>query len=268
MAYVRFNFRPSSLGRPFMLALAASVLPLGTAFAQSAPRVRVTVEESRIRTFQLAGDDLVMRAPRGAVFDVIHTDGDKYRHDEDNWYWVLLPRDAWGTQRSGWISGRDIEELPPAPAPKLAAPEVVHQPAVVETNKPAPVTSAPASAPIPVPAEDEPVVSEVILNFEFAKSDLTAEAKGRLAGAVAMLNGNVEITIALEGHADAIGSEPFNDKLGMARAENVKRHLAEQHKIDVEKMSVVSFGENQPAAPNDTPVGRAQNRRVVVKVAR
>jgi outer membrane protein OmpA-like peptidoglycan-associated protein len=74
------------------------------------------------------------------------------------------------------------------------------------------------------------------------------------------------VTIALEGHADAIGTEPFNEKLGLARAETVKQHLAEQHQIPVDKISVVSFGEVQPEATNDTPEGRARNRRVVVKV--
>jgi outer membrane protein OmpA-like peptidoglycan-associated protein len=262
MAQVRFRLSSS-----FVLALAFSAMPLGTAFAQSGSQVRVTAEESRIRTFQLAKNDLVMTAPRGTVFTVIHTAGDKYRHDERNWYWVLLPRDAWGTQRSGWISGRDIEELPPAPPAPPAVPEVEHVPAATAPAAPAPA-AAEAPATIPVDEDVDPVVSEVILNFKFAKSDLTAEAKGRLAGAVAMLNGNTDIAIALEGHADAIGSEPFNEKLGMARAETVKRYLAEQYEIAADRIVVVSYGENQPAAPNDTPTGRAQNRRVVVKVAR
>ena len=46
----------------------------------------------------------------------------------------------------------------------------------------------------------------------------------------------------------------------------MKRYLAEQHEIAIEKITVVSYGENQPAAPNDTREGRAQNRRVVLKV--
>ena len=63
-----------------------------------------------------------------------------------------------------------------------------------------------------------------------------------------------------------MGSEPFNEKLGLARAENVKRYLAEQYQIPTEKISLVSYGENQPAASNSTKEGRAQNRRVVIKV--
>ena len=56
------------------------------------------------------------------------------------------------------------------------------------------------------------------------------------------------------------------EKLGMARAETVKRQLAEQYQVPVEKISVVSYGENKPMAPNSTKEGRAENRRVVIKV--
>jgi outer membrane protein OmpA-like peptidoglycan-associated protein len=74
------------------------------------------------------------------------------------------------------------------------------------------------------------------------------------------------VSFALEGHADWVGSEGFNEKLGLARAETVKRHLADQHKIPVDQISVVSYGESRPATTNATSEGRAQNRRVVVAV--
>jgi outer membrane protein OmpA-like peptidoglycan-associated protein len=113
-----------------------------------------------------------------------------------------------------------------------------------------------------------PAVSEFILNFEFGKSDLTPEATGRLAEAVALLRASPHgagVSFAVEGHADWVGTEAYNEKLGLARAEAVKKHLAEQHQIPVEKIDVVSYGESQPVAPNDTTEGRAQNRRVVIK---
>ena len=52
----------------------------------------------------------------------------------------------------------------------------------------------------------------------------------------------------------------------MRRAEAVKSYLYEQHNVPLHKMNTFSFGESRPAAPNDTSEGRAQNRRVVVKV--
>jgi outer membrane protein OmpA-like peptidoglycan-associated protein len=52
----------------------------------------------------------------------------------------------------------------------------------------------------------------------------------------------------------------------MERAESVKRYLYEQHQIPLHKMNVISYGEEKPVAPNNKRDGRAQNRRVVVKV--
>ena len=52
----------------------------------------------------------------------------------------------------------------------------------------------------------------------------------------------------------------------MERAEAVKRYLYEQHQVPLHKMNVISYGEEKPVAPNNNREGRAQNRRVVVKV--
>ena len=57
-----------------------------------------------------------------------------------------------------------------------------------------------------------------------------------------------------------------NEKIGMERAEAVKRYLYEQHQIPLHKMNVISYGKEKPVAPNNNRDGRAQNRRVVVKV--
>ena len=72
--------------------------------------------------------------------------------------------------------------------------------------------------------------------------------------------------IEIEGHTDSIGGAAFNLRLGMRRAETVQRYLYEQHNVPLHKMSVYSYGEERPAAPNDTAQGRAQNRRVVIRV--
>ena len=62
------------------------------------------------------------------------------------------------------------------------------------------------------------------------------------------------------------GGPAINEKVGMERAEAVKRYLYEQHQIPLHKMNVISYGETKPVAPNKTKDGRAQNRRVVIKV--
>ena len=70
----------------------------------------------------------------------------------------------------------------------------------------------------------------------------------------------------IEGHTDNTGAAEFNKKLGLDRAEAVKAYLYEKHQIPLHKINVISYGEEKPVAPNTTRQGRAQNRRVVVRV--
>ena len=70
----------------------------------------------------------------------------------------------------------------------------------------------------------------------------------------------------IEGHTDNVGPAELNERLGLKRAESVKRYLYEQHQVPLHKMNVISYGEEKPVGPNDTREGRAQNRRVVVRV--
>jgi outer membrane protein OmpA-like peptidoglycan-associated protein len=74
------------------------------------------------------------------------------------------------------------------------------------------------------------------------------------------------VWIEIEGHTDNVGAKEFNEQLGLERAEAVKRYLYEQHQVPLHKINVISYGEDKPAAPNRTRDGRAQNRRVVIKV--
>lgn len=262
MTHTHVRTQPWSFMRAGALALLASLIPLGTAYAQTGPRVRVTSEEAEVRWFQHAKGDVLMMAPRGTLLDVVHTEGNKYRHLDSNWYWVIVPPDGWGTRRAGWVSGRDIEEVPPTPRAEPAPVAVVEMPAEPgKAAQPEPVPPTPTS----VPEAAQPEMSEVILNFEFGKSNLTDAAKEKLASAMTQIK-TQGVAFALEGHADSIGSEAFNERLGLARAETVKRYLAEQYEISQEKISVVSYGEAKPMASNATKEGRAQNRRVVVKV--
>ena len=111
------------------------------------------------------------------------------------------------------------------------------------------------------------VISDDQGNFELGKADLPAEVRAKLDELATKLKANPTGNyIEIEGHTDAIGSPAANDKLGLARAENVKRYLYETYQIPLHKMNVISFGESKPVAPNDTRDGRAQNRRVVIKV--
>ena len=113
----------------------------------------------------------------------------------------------------------------------------------------------------------EVVLSEDQGNFKFGKSVLPDEAKQAIDTMVAQLKQDPKnIYLEIEGHTDSIGDEVTNERLGLARAEAVKRYLYEQYQIPLHKMNVISYGKDKPVAPNKTKAGRAQNRRVVLKV--
>ncbi len=113
----------------------------------------------------------------------------------------------------------------------------------------------------------EVVLSEDQGNFKFGKTDLPDEAKQKIDQLVSQLKQDPKnVFIEIEGHTDNVGTPAVNEKIGLERAQAVERYLYEQYQIPLHKMSVISYGENKPVAPNKTKAGRAQNRRVVIKV--
>jgi outer membrane protein OmpA-like peptidoglycan-associated protein len=114
----------------------------------------------------------------------------------------------------------------------------------------------------------EVTLSEDQGNFKFGKTDLPDEAKAKIDEVVGQLKGQAgkDLYIEVEGHTDNVGSKEGNYELGLERAEAVKRYLYMQHQIPLHKINVISYGEEKPVAPNTTKAGRAQNRRVVIKV--
>jgi outer membrane protein OmpA-like peptidoglycan-associated protein len=113
----------------------------------------------------------------------------------------------------------------------------------------------------------EVVLSEDQGNFKFGKVDLPDSAKQRIDQMVTDLKADPKgVFIELEGHTDNVGSKIYNTKLGEERAEAVKRYLYEAHQVPLHKINVISYGEEKPVSPNNKKDGRAQNRRVVIKV--
>jgi peptidoglycan-associated lipoprotein len=113
----------------------------------------------------------------------------------------------------------------------------------------------------------EVVLSEDQGNFKFGKTVLPDEAKQKLDQMVAQMKQDPKnIFLEIEGHTDSIGAAKTNEQIGLERAEAVKRYLYEQYQIPLHKMNVISYGKDKPIAPNKTKAGRAQNRRVVIKV--
>jgi peptidoglycan-associated lipoprotein len=113
----------------------------------------------------------------------------------------------------------------------------------------------------------EVVLSEDQGNFKFGKTTLPDEAKSKIDEMVAQMKQDPKnIYLEIEGHTDNVGDKVTNEKIGLARADAVKRYLYEQYQIPLHKMNVISYGKDKPVAPNKTKAGRAQNRRVVIKV--
>jgi len=114
----------------------------------------------------------------------------------------------------------------------------------------------------------EVTLSEDQGNFKFGKTELPDEAKARLDAVVGQLKGTQgkDLYIEVEGHTDNVGTKEGNYELGLERAETVKRYLYMQHQIPLHKINVISYGEEKPVSPNKTKDGRAQNRRVVIRV--
>ena len=113
----------------------------------------------------------------------------------------------------------------------------------------------------------EVVLSEDKGGFKFNAAAVPDAAMGELDQLVQQLKANPNgAFIEIEGHTDNVGTKDINYKLGIERAESVKRYLYETHQVPLHKINVISYGEEKPIAPNNTKDGRAQNRRVVIKV--
>jgi len=113
----------------------------------------------------------------------------------------------------------------------------------------------------------ETVLSEDQGNFKFGKTMLPDEAKTKIDEMVSQLKTDPKnIYLEIEGHTDNVGDAKTNERIGLERAEAVKRYLYEQYQIPLHKMNIISYGKEKPVAPNKTKAGRAQNRRVVIKV--
>jgi outer membrane protein OmpA-like peptidoglycan-associated protein len=113
----------------------------------------------------------------------------------------------------------------------------------------------------------EVVMSEDKGGFKFGQSKIPADMQSQIDELVAQLKANPNGGyIEIEGHTDNVGPKDTNYKIGLDRAEAVKRYLYESQQIPLHKINVISYGEEKPIAPNKTKAGRAQNRRVVIKV--
>jgi OmpA-OmpF porin, OOP family len=117
---------------------------------------------------------------------------------------------------------------------------------------------------------EKPVVVENVL-YDFNKAVLKPQYYPEVDKLVVMLNANPDIVIEISSHTDNIGSDEYNQKLSLARAQSIVNYLVKKG-IKMSQLKVQGYGEAQPVAPNenedgtDNPEGRQQNRRSEFKV--
>jgi OmpA-OmpF porin, OOP family len=104
------------------------------------------------------------------------------------------------------------------------------------------------------------------VNFKFDSYQLTPEAQQALDQIAAQIKDRGNFILEIQGFADSTGTTGYNNQLTQKRADAVRRYLAEQHNIPLFRMHILGFGEVRAVADNQTREGRAQNRRVEVRL--
>jgi outer membrane protein OmpA-like peptidoglycan-associated protein len=126
----------------------------------------------------------------------------------------------------------------------------------------------PVVAEAPPPAPAPPVQKKIVLrgvHFDFDKADIRSDARPVLDEAIATLKREGTILIVAEGHTDSKGTDAYNQALSERRAKAVRDYLVHGG-IAANRIEVQGFGESRPVASNATEDGRAQNRRVELRI--
>ena len=113
----------------------------------------------------------------------------------------------------------------------------------------------------------ETVLTDDKVKFGFDTSDLSPEGQAAIDEFAARIKEeNKNVYVEIQGHTDNVGSEKYNEELGLLRAEAVRRYLNQKQSFPLHRINVISYGESSPVADNKTREGRSQNRRVALVV--
>lgn len=156
-------------------------------------------------------------------------------------------------------------DLVPKPAAKPAAPAPAARPAAPAATPAAPATAPkPPAKPAAAPVTEKITLSSDVL-FDFDKAIVKPEGKTKLDDLVGKLKAvNLEVIIAI-GHTDSVGSNAYNQKLSVRRANAVKAYFVSKG-IPANRIYTEGKGETSPIASNNTKEGRQKNRRVEIEV--
>jgi outer membrane protein OmpA-like peptidoglycan-associated protein len=154
-------------------------------------------------------------------------------------------------------------QMPPQPAPPTKPTAAQEPPAERVTVVQVPVEKIVVKE-VPKIVEVERIVFPAVA-FRFDSAELTELGKGQVYLAAQKFKEKSDLIIVIEGHADNIGSDEYNQKLGLRRAQTVMQELAAQG-VASERMSAASLGESKPLLAQETNWARAVNRRVEFQV--
>lgn len=113
----------------------------------------------------------------------------------------------------------------------------------------------------------EQTFSEDRVKFKLDSYELSNEAKAALDEFAGKVKGlDAQYFVEIQGHTDDTGGERYNEELGQRRADSVRRYLSREHKLPLNRMSTISYGDTLPLESNKTRAGRTANRRVVLVV--
>lgn len=113
----------------------------------------------------------------------------------------------------------------------------------------------------------EPVPKDLTILFQFDRTAFTPDQQieSGVTELKAWTDKNTEAVIKVTGHTDFVGTQQYNNELGLKRAQSVKNYLVSKG-IPGDRITIDSRGEDQPAADNITSAGRARNRRTEISV--
>jgi outer membrane protein OmpA-like peptidoglycan-associated protein len=253
-------------------ACTAVVIALATPASAAWPtQVRVVDRPAKVQVSCCAPAGVLGEAPPGTTFDVLLRDG--------AWYWVVLPRDGYGTRRGGWLRVDDVEPYDAAAAATASALLAERQ----QRGGAEGVPGAPGSKGEGGTSDDRVVIIErgggagstsangaaaSSLNFEDLHFDLNgfsihSDDMEKLRAIVNALKANPTLVVNVEGHTCNLGTAAYNLALGTRRANAVKEYLVSAG-IAAERLHAVSYGEKQPKFDNSKEETRKLNRRVAV----
>ncbi len=109
-------------------------------------------------------------------------------------------------------------------------------------------------------------VTEIAVHFAFDKAELTRQDKQQLDQLAQQIPNAKGYIVQIEGNTDSVGDAQYNYELSQRRASSVTQYLAHKYNVPPHKIYVIGLGKDRPESKNTTASGRAENRRVDVRL--